>query len=317
MTMFPDMMAQKGLILKEWLFVAANGDIFGDVGPEYVWTKPPGANFLYFFIQNGGSAGGSGFTRASGVAGGGGGGGGGGASAWFITPSIFLPGQLLIRPSRGGVGGGTKAPTNGGITLLSQPSTTRITITLSTGTFGGDGSGVAGGTGGAGNNVATQLTDSPFFFNSIFQSCPSGVGLAGGNGGMGGGSSAQSGVIGNMLFGSGGGGGAGISTGDASTFAGNGGVPRASGLGTNFFITPLAPGGGSVGDPGEHGTTYWGQTMFPMGATGGAGARAGGTVAGGRGGDGGWGCGGGGGGAGTTGGAGGNGGPGFVYILAW
>lgn len=316
MTMFPDMMAQKGLILKEWLFVGGTGNISGDDGPEYVWTKPPGANFLYFFIQNGGSAGGTGFTRASGVNGGGGSGGGGGGSAWFITPSIFLPNQLLIRPSRGGIGGGSKAPTNGRITLLSQPSSTVLFTALSTGTFGGDGSGAAGGTGGAGNNVSTQLTGSPFFFNSIFQSCPSGLGLAGGNGGFNV-TAAQNGTIGNNLFGAGGGGGGGVNTSDASTVAGNGGVPRASGANTDFFNTPLAPTSGSSGEPGEHGTTYWGQTMFPMGATGGAGARAGGTVAGGRGGGGGWGCGGGGGGAGTTGGAGGNGGPGFVYILAW
>lgn len=312
MTMFNMGMAPKGNLLGEDLFVGGIG--VAATEKEYVWTKPAGASFVYMFIQNGGAGGGGGFTRASGVQGGGGGGGGGGGFGRFIMPALFMPNQIIIRPSNGGLGGAAGSPgvgpSVGAITFLSQPSSSRVTQALSTAaTAPAAGTGAAGGTAGSANTIPTGFSAS--WITHLGQLTTS-SGAAGGAGAAS--AAGTSGAVQVLPFACGAGGGAGVTTGDVVAVGGSGGSPSITGT-TGFWIAPTQPAG--AGLAGIHGRTFWGNTMFPSGSQAGAGGNSGGVVAGGRGGDGGRGCGGGGGGAGTTGGAGGNGGPGFVYIVAW
>jgi len=311
MTMFNLGQPPKGNILSENLYVGTIGVAAAEL--EYVWTKPLGANFVFMFIQNGGGGGAGGFTRASG-AGGGGGGGAGGSFGRLLIPANFLPNQMIIRPSNGGLGGAANSPgvvaSVGALTFLTQPSTTRVTLGLLTsGTAPTAGTAGAGGGAGAASTINTQFSAS-VFTHIGYQTTSSGAAGAAGNATAAGSSAA----VQVLPFACGGGGGSGVTAGGVVNVGGNGGTPSITGT-TGFRIASITPSG--AGNAGTHGQTFWGDTMFPSGASGGAGGNSGDAVAGGRGGDGGWGCGGGGGGAGTTGGTGGNGGPGFVYVVAW
>lgn len=316
MTMFNMGMAPKGNLLREDLFVGGIG--VAAVEKEYVWTKPAGANMVYMFIQNGGCGGAGGFTRASGAQGGGGGGGGGGGFGRFLMPAMFMPNQIIIRPSNGGLGGAAGSPgvgpSAGAITFLSQPSTTRITQGLSTaGAAPTAGTGAAGGGAGAANTIPTTFSAS--WITHLGQlTTASGIAGSAGAASAGASSAANS----QQPFSAGGGGGAGVTTGDVVAVGGEGGYYTIYGNSNNQLFDVRGGGLAGAGLDGRHGfTSFSNNTIFPSRSVGGFGGNSGGVVAGGRGGDGGWGCGGGGGGAGTTGGRGGDGGPGFVYILAW
>lgn len=312
MTMFNMGLAPKGNLLREDLFVGTIGVAAAEL--EYVWTKPAGANMVYMFIKNGGGGGGGGFTRAAGNQGGGGGGGQGGAFARILIPAIFLPNQIIFRPSNGGLGGAAGSPgvvpSAGAITFLSQPSTTRITMALSSaGAAATAGTGAAGGAAGGAGTINSALTTSWISANGFY------LGTSGSAGGAGNASAAgTAAAVTTLQFACGGGGGAGVTSANAVAVGGNGGSPSITST-TGFLIAPITPSGAS--NNGTNGRTLWGDSMFPSSSQGGAGGNSGGTVIGGNGGNGGLGCGGGGGGAGTTGGTGGNGGPGFIYVVAF
>jgi len=305
-------MAPRGNILDEQFFVGSIGVASAEL--EYVLNIHPAASFVYLFVQGGGAGGGGGFTRASLTQGGGGGGGAGGGNLRLLVPTFFLPKQLIIRPSNGGLGGAAGSPgvgpSAGALTLFGQPSTSRLTVALGgAGTVAGAGTGAAGGAGGA-VNTATTTANLGFF--------PTAVALAS--------NALQAGGAGNAttngatptsaqaLFGQSGGGGAGVTTGDVVGTGGAGASPLDTASGRQMFTAPTTPAG--AGNAGIHGQTHL-TDNFIKGSTGGSGGNSGGVVAGGRGGDGGYGSGGGGGGAGTTGGAGGKGGPGFVYVVQY
>lgn len=269
-----------------------------------IYTVPPNASFLYFFLVGAGGGGGRGLAAAASA---GGGGGGSGAMTNALIPTMLLPSQLTVSVSSGGLGA-TADNTNGQVAsdtrvfLYAPPSGSvdkgNLFLVASSG-----GGGAAGGGAGSAGAVLTGFT-------AIWYSLSnwnSQVGVVGGTGQAAAGNAV---VVNALLPITGGGGGGGSTTGGLG-----GGVTAQAGYRQIPAITGGAAGGAGNGGAGNAGVGV----PRPWSGCGGVGGGGSTTLAGGAGGNAGWyGCGGGGGGCGlTASGNGGNGGPGYCLIVAF
>ena len=265
-----------------------------DASNMHIWTKPPNARMLGFFLLGGGTGGVAGTQGTASGDKAGGSGGGSGAITHGIFPAILIPDRLYLFVGRGGPGGATSAAagTNGGDTWiqvsngLKDPSNVMLDCD--------------GGTGGSGGSVSIVSTAMRMAHWGVFLSQ---AGQGGGSGGAG--SLDANGTSVTMFSSSIVSGGAGGGSNTSSGVTRSGGNITAAGL-----LEANRTGGTGTGN-GEDGFTSWAPFWSCGGAGGGSGAVAG------RGGSGGYGSGGGGGGGGTTFGAGGKGGDGLIIVTSW
>ena len=265
-----------------------NGNSF-TVGASWdIWTRPPGASMLGFFLLGGGGAGGTGVIGANSTAAGGGGGGSAGQTIGEI-PLDLLPPRLYISVGQARQAAGIASY------ISTQPNITanHVLAVANGGGVGGNGALSVAGAAGAAGAIATNAT------------MPLGwawtkLALAG-----------QAGIIGGVAIS-----GANLTlptTGLRVTGGtGGGGLPAAAAAGTNggSFTVPASPsyfpanigGQGSAtatnpANPGSHGLLINEAGFYYYGGVGSAsthGTATGGGLVQGRGGDGGIGCGGGG-----------------------
>ena len=277
---------------------------FTTAGAWFNFNRPPGANFIQFFLVGAGGGGGGGSSGSSLTLRSGGGGGGSGAMTRILVPAYLLPDRFYVKTGAGGAGGAAgNTGTNGGDSTIALHPTTNASDLFGSGKGGSGGAAGNAGTPGTGGNQGQVTTNIQNMWLNLCEFV-SNTGTAGGAGGTTTGTTIS--PLTNSLTTPGAGGGA-ATTSDS---AWNGGAISALDPWLPTAIAAGVAGASAAGNPG----CFFKKPFYSIAGSGGGGN---GTGTGGVGGKAFLGSGGGGGGGGLTGGAGGLGGDGYILISWW